>query len=217
MKETFTIFKKFSNKEQAVELKNLLKEAGINSSLGDNVASFDHTFSGNTMQNQFEVKIKQADFEKAEKVLLNSAEILMDQMPNDYYLFSFSDDELFDILKKYDEWNEFDYKLAQKLLKQRGKPMDENLLQELKQKRIQALSKPDGNQLPWIIAGYICALFGGLLGIAIGLSIMNSQKTLPTGKKIYSHSESDREHGKIILYIGIPVFLIYCFNKVFND
>ena len=62
MNEDYSIFRKFSTLEQATALKELLSKNGIESELGDNVPTLDITFSGNTLQHQIEVRIKQTDF-----------------------------------------------------------------------------------------------------------------------------------------------------------
>jgi hypothetical protein len=205
MTENYSIFKKFPTLEQANELKELLKENGIASLLADNIPPVDVTFSGNTLQNEFEVRIKQSDFKKAEEILEKNAENLIDQIDKDYYLFEFADEELYEILLKSDEWNAFDYTLAQKILKQRGKSVDKELLNSLKNERLRDLAKPEENQKPWIIAGYIFSLLGGFLGLIIGYFLWTSKKTLPNGQKVYSYSVNDRKHGKYIFYLGLII------------
>ena len=116
---------------------------------------------------------------------------------------------MYEILLKADEWNEFDYKLAQKILVQRGKSVDTELLKALKKQRIELLAKPEENQKSWIVAGYIFATLGGLLGIFIGYSLWTSKKSLPNGQKVYSYNEKDRTHGKNIFYIGLITLPFY--------
>jgi hypothetical protein len=214
MRENHSIFKKFPTLEQANELKELLKENGIESLLSDNIPTVDDTFTGNTLQNEFEVIIKQSDFKKASEILEKNAENLIDQIDKDYYLFEFTDEELYEILLKSDEWNEFDYTLAQKILKQRGKSVDKELLNSLKNERLKDLAKPEENQKPWIIAGYIFSLLGGFLGLIIGYTLWTSKKTLPNGQKVYSYSANDRKHGKYIFYIGLLIAPITLLLKI---
>lgn len=206
MKEEFSVFKKYPTFEQASNLKELLDKEDIESVLGDNIPPVDVTFSGSTLQHEFEVRIKQSDFAKAEELLEEQAENLIDQVDKDYYLFDFTDEELYEILLKSDEWNEFDYTLAQKILVQRGKSVDKALLNSLKNERIKQLAKPEENQRAWIVAGYIFAFLGGFLGIIIGYFLWTAKKTLPNGKKVYSYSEKDRKQGKYIFIIAMIIF-----------
>ncbi|MWB94205.1 hypothetical protein GON26_07510 [Flavobacterium sp. GA093] len=214
MSETFSVFRKYPTLAQAKELKGLLQQHAIETILTDNIPPVDSSFSGSTLQNQYEVKIQFSDFEKAEKILDENAENLIEEVSKDHYLFEFSDEELYDILLKADEWNEFDYKLAQKILIKRGKPIDEDLIKALKKQRLESLAKPEENQKPWIIAGYIFALLGGFLGILIGYSLWTSKKSLPNGQSVYSYNEKDRNHGKNIFYIGLIILPFYIALKM---
>jgi hypothetical protein len=214
MNKQYSIFRKFSSLEQVKELESMLNENGIESIIANNASSIDSTFGSNSLNNQIEIRIKQSDFEKAELLMEKKAEDLINQIDKDYYLFDFTDEELYEILLKSDEWNTFDYTLAQKILKQRGKSVDKELLNSLKNERLKDLAKPEGNQKPWIIAGYIFSLLGGFLGLIIGYFLWTSRKTLPNGQKVYSYSANDRKHGKYIFYIGLIIAPIALILKV---
>jgi len=177
MIENFIAFRSFPTLIQAKELETLLGENNVKTILADNLPPIDITFSGNTLQNQYEVKIDASDFKKAEAILEKETENLLDSIDPDYYLFSFTNEELYEILLNSDEWNVFDYKLAQKILTERGKTIDADMLASLKKERLKILAKPEENQKPWIIAGYIFSLLGGGIGIVIGYSLWKSKKT----------------------------------------
>ncbi|MFL9830217.1 hypothetical protein ABS764_05065 [Flavobacterium sp. ST-87] len=216
MKETYSVFRKYPTIFQAKELEDLLNQNNISTQLTDNIAPVDASFSGNTLQNEYEVKIQFEDFEKAEQILEKEAENLISQVDSNHYLFDFTNDELYEILLKADEWSEFDNKLAQKILTKRGKSIDDDLLKVLKKQRIESLAKPEENQKPWIISGYIFSILGGFLGILIGYFLWTSKKSLPNGQIVYSYSENDRAHGKIIFYIGLIILPFYILLKIIN-
>lgn len=216
MIEKFNVFRSFPTLAQAQELEVLLNENNISTVLRDNIPPVDVTFSGSTLLNQYEVKISPLDFEKAEFILEGEAENLLDKIDKEYYLFSFTNDELYEILIKSDEWNPFDYKLAQKLLINRGEKVDAKMLNSLKKERLKGLAKPEENQKSWIIAGYLFSFLGGGVGIIIGYSLWSSKKTLPNGERIYSYKSVDRTHGKNIFIIGLIVFPILTIVKILN-
>ena len=217
MSENYSIFKKFSVLEQAKEVEQLLRDNNIDTIIADNVPSVDSTFGANPLNNEIEIRIKQSDFDKASKILETQVENLINNIDDDYYLLSFTDDELYDILLKSDEWSEFDYSLSKKLLKERGKPVDDELLKSLKLKRFKELAKPEENQKNWIIAGYIFAVLGGFLGLIIGYFLWTSKKTLPNGQKVYSYYPNDRKHGKYIFYISLIIYPIGFFIKFLSQ
>lgn len=216
MIENFNVFRSFSTLAQAQELEALLNENNISTVLGDNIAPVDVTFSGSTLLNKYEVKISPFDFEKAEFIVEEEAGNLLDKIDKEYYLFSFTNDELYEVLIKSDEWNPFDYKLAQKILINRGEKVDAEMLDSLKKERLKVLAKPEENQKSWIIAGYLFSFLGGGVGIIIGYSLWSSKKTLPNGERIYSYKSEDRKHGKNIFIIGLIVFPILTIVKILN-
>ncbi|MEO7978269.1 hypothetical protein [Flavobacterium sp.] len=217
MNKNYSVFRKYPTLAQVEELENLLNKNNIATEIADNIPPVDSSFSGSTLQNQYEIKIPLADFAKAEKILDEVAENLIDQVDKEHYLFSFTDEELYEILLKADEWNEFDYKLAQKILTERGKSIDTELLNALKKQRLDLLAQPEENQKPWIIAGYIFAILGGFLGILIGYSLWTSKKSLPNGQKVYSYSEKDRVQGKNIFYIGVIILPFYIIIRILTQ
>ncbi|MBZ4037384.1 hypothetical protein K6T82_21670 [Flavobacterium sp. 17A] len=217
MIENFIAFRSFPTLDQAQELEALLNKNNIVVALADNIPPVDITFSGSTLQNKYEVKINPADFEKAEDILEKETENLLENIDQDYYLLSFTNEELYEILLNSDEWNIFDYKLAQKLLTDRGKTNDSEMLVSLKKERLKILAKPEENQKPWIIAGYIFSLLGGGIGIIIGYSLWKSKKTLPNGEQIYSYTTEDRKSGKTIFLIGLIIFPLSILIRVLSS
>ena len=216
MTENWIVFRKLNTLIQAQELETLLNENNIKTILADNIAPVDITFSGSTLLNEYEIKIDASNFEKAEAVLEKDAESLLEKMDQDYYLLSFTDEELYEVLIKSDEWSIFDYKLAQKILTNRGKTIDHEMLASLKKERLNILSKPEENQRPWIIAGYLFSFLGGGIGIVIGYSLWTSKKTLPNGERIYSYNDADRKQGKTIFIIGLIVFPLALIVKILD-
>ncbi|KUJ61522.1 hypothetical protein AR687_12635 [Flavobacteriaceae bacterium CRH] len=210
-------FRNFSTLSQAKELETLLNKNNIKTVLADNIAPVDITFSGSTLQNQYEIQIDPSDFEKAEAILEKETEILLNEIDKDYYLLSFTNEELYDVLLNSDEWNIFDYKLAQKILTDQGKTIDPEMLASLKKERLKILSKPEENQKPWIIAGYLFAFLGGGIGIIIGYSLWRSKKTLPNGERIYSYNNEDRNSGQKIFIISIIIFPLTFILKILTN
>jgi len=204
------MFRRFIVAGQAKKLAEELGNKGIECQLIDNSLSAEITFSSN-----IELMIRQSDFEKANKILDEKAEILLVDINKEHYLFDFTNDELYDILAKPDAWNPLDYKFAQQILNDRGQVVNKDLLKTLKQARLAELSKPDKGQTVWIIVGYIFSFTISIIGLIIGWYLWKTKKTLPGGEKIYVYSKNDRIHGQLIFLIGIIFLLIAIFIKLF--
>ena len=214
MKEKFINFERFNDKISAEEFGKLITEKNIEFILEDNSLSFDPTFANNGFGKEFCIKLKKSDFEKVDKILTEKSEKEINHIDKDYYLLSFSDNELIDVISKSDEWNKFDVSLAKKLLKERGNEITDEKISEIKKLRIAELSKPEQSQNIYILIGYVCALLGGVLGIFIGWHLLTYRKTLPNGNRIYAYSENDRKQGNRIVILGGTFIVIWIMYRI---
>ena len=210
------LFRQFILKDEALALVKKLDEGGIEAILGDNKAPFDVTFSGNTSMDKYDVKIRKRDFESADLLIAETSDEAIHDLPNDYYLYSFTIDELYQILARYDEWGEIDIALAKKILTERGENIDDELISIYKKKRLTQLALPEKVNKGWLIVSYFLAL-SGIYGIAFGQIIYSSRKTLPDGTIVPTYTKNDRKEAKIIFYIGLLACIIFLLMKIFNS
>jgi len=212
----FLTYQKFSDKALAKELMETFTANSIEFLFEDATPHFDHTFTNNQTNNEYLVKLKSNDFEKADKILTDLSTKDLDAVDPNHYLFEFSDEELRELLHKSDEWSKYDFLLAQKILRNRGHNIDIDTVNEFKKQRIEELSKPDKSQKLSIIAGYTFSVFGGLIAIFIGWHLFTHKKTLPNGESVYSYSDQDRNQGKIITVAGTLSAIIWTTFKFLN-
>ncbi|WP_428330454.1 hypothetical protein [Mucilaginibacter sp.] len=218
MKPEFITYKKFNDIALANQLSELLEKHNVAFFVEEEALSFDPTFAYNDTR-QYAVKISSNDFETVNELLLHEANEDITEADKDYYLFSFTDSELLDVITKADEWNAYDVQLARKLLAARGKTISDEELNAIEEKRIEELKEPEASQSTWIIIGYIFALGGGILGCFIGWHLWSYKKTLPNGERLFNYSEKDRNQGKIIFYLSLVCFalwLVYKFTPLFT-
>jgi hypothetical protein len=214
MKEEFVTFEKFNNESLAVDFGSLLNKNKVDFLIENISINFDPILSNNEFGKEYCVKIKKDDFEKANDILREKAKKEINEIQDDYYLLSFSNEELIDVIEKSDEWNKFDVELALKLLNERGNEITTEQINELRKQRIIELSKPEEGQNIYIIIGYISALLGGLLGVFIGWHLLTYKKTLPNGNRIYAYSEKDRKHGNRILILGAVFIVVWILYRI---
>ncbi|MEO6520720.1 MAG: hypothetical protein ABIN91_03520 [Mucilaginibacter sp.] len=205
-KPTLLTFRRYNDVALSAQLVSILEKNDITYELNESPMVFSASMAFNEENDkEFVVKILPEDFEQVEKLIAEDDAQHIDDVDSDYYLFAFSDDELLDVVAKYDEWNAFDVVLARKLLKERGVKIDE---EKLKTERIETLQKPEQTQSFWIIVGYVTAFLGGPLGILIGWFLSTSKKTLPNGERIYAYGDVDQRHGQRMFFIGIVVLVV---------
>jgi hypothetical protein len=158
----FVTFKTFNDPELAKELISLFDEVGIQYETEDDSKFFDISFAYNEATRVIAVKIKQEDFTKANQMLNKIDASEFEDINKDYHVFSMSNDELQEIIKKPDEWTQLDLKLATKLLIERGVELQATEIENLGNKRIVELSKPDESQRLYIYLGWFFILVGSI-------------------------------------------------------
>jgi hypothetical protein len=209
-------YKKLIRPDQVDILVEILKKHGIDHTVTEDRESLDSLYGDKQFKRQYFLKIRKEDFDVVDKIFLRESDEPLEHVDKEHYLFTFSNEELYEILSKPDEWNEYDFLLAQKILKERGEPVDNEKIEDLKKERIRELSKPDEKNRVWIVIGYIFAFLGGLLGIFIGWHLSTFKKTLPNGEKIYEYNVRDRAHGNRILIIGIIMLILSILSRILS-
>lgn len=216
MSNELSIYRKFIYKDDALELVKILEENYIGYELTDNSSKLDSSFGGDINTKQYELKIRKDDFIEVEKIEEELVKNDLENADETYHLFDYSDEELIEIVTKKDEWNKFDYLLAQKILKERGKEINPELLNVINKQRIESLAVQEQSPVWLIIIGYVSAFFAGFLGIIIGGYLMYYKKALPNGDRIYGFNRNDRSHGQNILIISAIAFFVWIGFKLFN-
>jgi len=214
MNENFVEYRTYIDKRDAQDLIDILDEHKIEYVLEDNSLPLDAVFGGGDNTKLYVLKIDKKDFEQMDAFEEECLKKVVESIDKDYYLYEYNDDELMEIILKKEEWNKFDYLAAQKILKERNKEISPELLAAINKQRMEDLSKPEESQKMMIYAGYFFAIFGGLIGIFIGLSLMYYKKTLPDGT-VHGFSEKDRKQGKNILICSIIGLAFWAFVRYY--
>lgn len=218
MEPEFITYQKFNDAALANELAELIKQHDIPYSVEEESAVFDPTFSYNPLAKDYAVKIRKRDFQILNQLLKEEESKNIGDIDKDYYLFSFANDELMEVITKADEWSAFDIVLARKILTDRGINISEEQINTINRERIEALKIAEPTQTAWIVVGYLCAVLGGALGFFIGWHLSTHKKTLPDGEKVFAYTEKDRRQGKIIFYLsfaGLAMVFILNASRMF--
>lgn len=204
----YTSYEKFFNPDQAQPVMAILKENNIPYEFASIKQNIDQVIAGGGPAYLYEIKIQPEQFNKANRVLRENIQVNLHEVDPDYYLFSFDDFELIEIFRQPDEWGRLDYAIARKILESRGITYTNDELEALWKSRIETLAKPEQEGKAWVYAGRFFSVMGGFFGILIGLVLIQSTKTLPDGRKVFTYDDETRKQGKNILYISIVVTVI---------
>lgn len=216
MADKFIKYRSYNDKVLANELCRIFADNNIPFDWESTEGLFDVSFANNDILNVYYVRIRLQDFKKADELLMNLAGTDHSVPPEDYYLYSFSNDELTDVLKNPDEWNEFDRYWAKKILEKKGVDVQPGELQKAKEERITELKRPWRVDKVWILFAFALLMstfiwfiniFGALTASFIAAYISFSKKTLPDGQRVKAFSPTDRLLGRIILIVGMALVL----------
>lgn len=208
MTEEYVRFKLFPDKQTAEDFAEILKQNGIAYEIEDDIQVFDPSFANNPLNRDYIITVKQSDFKTASLAYDEYFAKQLGDVPADYYLFAFTDNELQEILAKPDEWGSFDYSLAQDLLKKRGIEVTKEKTDRLKAERYKQLAQPEGEPAKNIVGYYIISILFSPIGMIIGWVWGYSKKQLPDGYKVYAYNDKVREHGRTIFLISMLLFVL---------
>ncbi|NIG53488.1 hypothetical protein [Chitinophaga sp. Cy-1792] len=212
-------FRRFNTAQEAAEIVEILQSHNIPVAYEEEVLLMDSIYLGQNFDRRHLVKIPAEDFTAANKLITDLIQVSLDDVDPDYYLLSFSVDELKEIIEKKDEWGEYDYVLAKQLLEKKGITYTPEQIKEVSAVRKEELSQP--KQLPagLLLLGFLAPLFWftfmpfstvlGFLGFIIGGSAWMTRRTLPDGTRQYAFTQASRNNGKWMIIVGIAGFLLY--------
>ncbi|MBO9731453.1 MAG: hypothetical protein J7623_22625 [Chitinophaga sp.] len=217
MEELLT-FKRFHTAEQAAEIITLLHEHHIPAQYEEEVILLDKVYVGQNFDQRHLVKIAAADFSRADALLKSLISVDPEDVEPDYYLLSFTTEELKEVITKKDEWGDFDYALALKLLEKRGITYSPEQLEQTGNGRIQTLSQPQEIPVAGVLIGFLAPLIVfipfpyspvfSFLGIFMGGFIWWTKKTLPDGSRVLAFAEKTRQKGKWMMISGVVLVAI---------
>jgi hypothetical protein len=148
------------------------------------------------------------------QLLRQSIQVNIDELDADYYLLSFSEEELKDILRKPDEWSNQDFSIARALLAKKGITYTDDELAALRNERLRVLSRPEQVHKNLVMLGFVAAFLVAPIGLIMGAVIWQIKKTLPNGKREFVYDYSSRQMGKTIFIISLVILVIALISGV---
>lgn len=207
--EHLVTFRQFRDVAHLEEFKHLLQRHEIPFYVDDNKPRFDAFFAYNDAIRIYSIKVRKEDLELATEISQEVDRQLLDEIPGDYYLFGFTEDELRDVVVKFDEWNDFDVMLAKKLLSEKGVDIDEKEIKWQRERKKDLLSQPDSESVgPLVIIGYILSVLIPPLGLIIALILLSAKKTTPEGRRFY-FTETSRWHAGVMIIIFVAHLILF--------
>lgn len=116
MADDFQTFQKFNDPRFAAATADKLREARIEFLIENKTSYVPPIIIGTSSEPPIVLKVKTNDFNRANQVLEEYYQRKLNDVDPDYYLLSFSSQELVDVITNPNKWGHFDRALAKKLL-----------------------------------------------------------------------------------------------------
>lgn len=231
--QSFETYKTFASREQADDYIELLKQHNIPYSDETPQLHVSSAITGSAILPKVVLKLRPDDFPDVD-ALIEQQILESGKVPEDYYLKELNDNELRAVLEKSDEWSIQDVSMARLILKERGihisgkeiEDLRENRIREIRQGKkanrstmllyflgivfgfyfFQLLGGPIGGGL-WI-SGLAMGMIPVVAGIGMGFYYTYDKSTDPNGYKYYTFEPTTRKYGKLMVFWGIPLFLL---------
>jgi hypothetical protein len=209
MPDNFLTFQKFNDPELAATMCETLRSQGIECEVVNEAPKFDISFANNKFDPTIHLKVPSGDFVRAHAALETYYRQQLDTLDPDYYLLSFSDEELLDVVEHPDEWGALDYALAKQLLAKHGMPVTASQEAAIQQQRLAQLSHTEPTQPQWIFFAYLLSILFPLVGFFLGYALAFSKKNLPNGEQAFIYATGARRHGRRVMVISVIVFCFW--------
>ena len=208
MQHPYETFLSFHDEGQAEIVGKTLDAHGIRFGIVKSRQLLDTNFVGAAFDQNIHVKLDRADFKKAHAALSDYYESQLNDIQPDYFLFSYTNEELQQVIAKPDEWGHLNYQLALRIMAGRGAQIADDRLAELNRQRLRELARPDATDVAFLFIAYCLIPFGFLPSFLIGRHLAFSTRTLPNGDVVYSYRDVDRRHGSRIMLIAGALFFL---------
>jgi lipopolysaccharide export system protein LptC len=216
MDSEFEAFERFPAAENAAALVALLEQHQIEFRLEENRRGFDPTFAHNPLITDVVVKVRRRDFAKVYQLLEENARHQTADLQESHYFQQFNTDELLDVLRKPEEWSKNDVTLARKMLEERGVNISEEEISRMKEAHRKEIVKPVAGNRVWIITGFLLAILGGWIAIALGWNYYANTKTDLSGQKHPTYDAATRRKGLLMMMVGALCLVAWWLFRLFG-
>ncbi len=171
--DNFIEYQRFPTIESAVELIDILEENDISYRINDSLGSFDIAASSmSPFDKQVVVFIEEENFEKVNLLFINDNSPKEDNTDNDHYLYSFSDEDIIEVIANPEDWAELEVTLAKQIVKQRDLKITAEAIKSARKERFEEQLKVEAETKAQVSGGYSWFLWIGILSIINSIDIL---------------------------------------------
>ncbi len=215
------IFKSLSNIEEIEQIAEQLAQHNIAYEIESPPQLLDKNFIGELAMPDHYLKIKAADFSKANNIVDELYKNIAATIDKEYFLFDFTEEQLLQVVNNKNDWGDLNYHIALELIRRMGITYNHQLTNELEAEAA-AIAPKTVNPI-YLFITYALLLMSFILPIPylsigaliIGLFLYGATKTLRTGIKVNYYDDGSRKNGIAIIVIAC-LSIIWLLYKIFS-
>jgi hypothetical protein len=213
----FILYRSFLNLEEGKKMEALLEQNNIPHLLDIPRVSLSPGIIGTGMNVKATLKVLAQDFKRIDKMIADEIRKIPFSELKEHPLQECSEEDLYEILLKPEEWNIENRTMAQIILTNRGKDISEEEVERIKTERLHQIRKGKEGSIRFMLFFLICltySLFTNtiplsiLFGMAMGAYYLYSKKHDMDGNSYYEYEATTRLYGKVILIGSTAIFLV---------
>ena len=196
--------------EELQEVQDLLQAEGIYCQVYQNVSGYETIYNSNPTGVTYKISVPDSEAPKAFEILEKH---YGNEEDTEGFLRQMDTEDLIEIVTNPQKYSPNDSVIAKKLILDRG--ISSSQLESKIAQMVQNENAPKQVNTFVLLAGYVFAFFGGIFGMAIGWYLYFSKnRHTQTRQKYFAHDQYSRNHGLIILVIGILALVLLYFFQV---
>lgn len=216
MKSVFAQYKMFQHEDDLLGFIDRLELHNIPYETSKYASGLDHTYLGAGAGVEYSLKIPRDKFKEMNRIIEKEAEEDFHQLPPEYFLFDFSDEELKEVISSPGDWFRKDVVYAGKILENRGISFSISEIREQVNREKQLRLKPKKANTLLLIMAYALTPASIFLGfwpasfsIFTGIYLAFWKGTDEAGKRYWVFDHRSRIHGAILLTMGSLLCLAF--------
>ena len=213
-KERLRFYKDFVSVEDAKAFTELLNSHDIPFAAEVPQALIDPSIVGTGMLPKAIVKLLPEDFKRVNELLADQIKGASFADVQGHYLNQFETDELQDIFTQPDKWTVEDVQVAKIILKERGVPISEEQVQQLRESRLQEIRDGKPGSKLWMAIYFLSILLIFLhpiffvAGVGMGYYYAFGKSVDPDGHRHFVFDPQTRFYGKMMLFGGLAALAV---------
>ena len=204
--EALPLFDKYLNRDEAAYYNELFLLQGLHPVLEEAQEYFDAIIGSNTAELYYIIRLLSVEFKEADTIIYN--EIKKNGVPADYFLNTYTKEELNDVVANPDKWSKQDIGVARIIGEENGWNISYETVQQQAANRFEQLKQVN---LKWhvLLLLYTLCVFAFVVSFIVGPLLYLLKHPDFNGEQQYYFSDETRTHGIFLFLVSIASTAIW--------